>query len=152
MPVLSALFLLCFCLPILCPAQQSRLLVTPPDQITVKKGQTAAELLNVKIIPGFHVNGDKPRDEYLIPLKLTWTAGPLQTKTITYPAPEELQVGADKLLVLTGNFQIKTEFKVPADAPSGATTVAGKLRYQACNTSMCFRPATADISLPVVIQ
>jgi hypothetical protein len=118
----------------------------------VKKGQAITELLKVTIIPGFHVNGDKPRDEYLIPLKLTWTAGPLETKAISYPPPEELQVGADKLLVLTGNFQIKTEFKASADAPAGPTTVAGKLRYQACNTSMCFRPATAEISLPVVIQ
>lgn len=140
------------CLPCFSLAQQNRLIVSPPDQLKVKKGQDVIEALNVAILPGFHVNGDKPRDEFLIPLKLTWNGGPLETKSISYPQPEELQVGAEKLVVLTGRFQIRTEFKVPESAPSGATAIAGKLRYQACNNQMCFRPATADISLPVVIQ
>ena len=108
--------------------------------------------LDVAILPGFHVNGDKPKDEFLIPLKLTWMGGALETKSIKYPAPEELQVGADKLVVLTGNFQITTEFKAPQSAPVGTTTVTGKLRYQACNNQMCFRPASIDISLPVAVQ
>ncbi len=119
--------------------------------MTVKRGGTLRQSLDVTILPGFHVNGDKPKDEFLIPLKLTWS-GPFEAKSITYPQPEEIQVGTEKLLVLTGSFKIQTEFKAPENAVAGATAIAGKLRFQACNNQMCFRPASIDISLPVVVQ
>lgn len=102
--------------------------------------------------PGFHVNSDKPKDEFVIPIKLTWTAGPLQTKSIAYPAPEQVKVGNEMLSVFTGTFNIQTEFKAPEHTQSGPTIMTGKLRYQACNNQMCFRPTTADIRLPVVIE
>ena len=103
-------------------------------------------------MPGFHVNSDKPRDEFLIPLKLTWTPGPLEAETVSYPKPEEAQVGKDKLLVFTGDFEIRTEFKVPATAPAGQAALTGKLRYQACNEQMCFRPSSVEIHVPIVIE
>jgi DsbC/DsbD-like thiol-disulfide interchange protein len=108
--------------------------------------------LDVAVLPGFHVNSDKPKDEFLIPLKLTWTGGPLETQTISYPKPEEITVGDQRLLVFTGNFQIQTKFKVPAGAPTGAVAMTGKLRYQACNSEMCFRPSSVEVHLPVSIE
>lgn len=140
------------CLPCFSLAQQTRVRVDPPEQVTLKRGGSVTQSLDVTVIPGFHVNGDKPKDEFLIPLKLTWSSGPVEVKSISYPQPEEIQVGTEKLLVLTGNFKINTDFKAPANAPSGPSTLTGKLRYQACNTQMCFRPATIDITLPVVVQ
>jgi len=104
------------------------------------------------VLSGFHVNSNKPKDEFLIPLKLTWTAGPLEAKSINYPKPEQVKVGADLLDVFTGAFNIRTEFTSSAAAPQGNATMTGKLRYQACNTDMCFRPATIDIRVPVVIE
>jgi hypothetical protein len=47
---------------------------------------------------------------------------------------------------------IETEFLVAKDAPKGPTTVAGKLKYQACNDHMCFRPATLDVHFSAVIE
>ncbi len=118
----------------------------------MKRGGAVKQSLDVAILPGFHVNSDKPKDEFLIPLKLTWNGGPLETKSITYPQPEQMRVGADDLVVFTGSFKITTEFEVPGNAPSGAATVPGKLHYQACNNQMCFRPASIDISLPVLVE
>ena len=110
------------------------------------------QALKVSILPGFHVNSDKPKDEYLIPLKLSWTSGPLEVKSTSYPKPEEIKVGGQDLVVFTGSFDIQTEFKAPENAPAGSTAVSGKLRYQACNSDMCFRPASVDIKLPVSIE
>lgn len=98
------------------------------------------------------MNSDKPKDEYLIPFKLTWNDSPLQVKAISYPPSEEIKVGADTLSVFTGPIDILTDFKIPQDAAAGTTMVTGKLRYQACNNEMCFRPASIDIHLPVVIE
>ena len=139
-------------LPLFCLAQQNKLVIKPPQAITVKRGGAAVENLQVEVLSGFHVNSDKPKDEFLIPLKLTWTAGPLEAKSIAYPKPEQVQVGADMLNVFTGKFDIQTQFASSGAAPRGAAAMTGKLRYQACNSDMCFRPATIDVTVPVTIE
>ncbi len=98
------------------------------------------------------MNSDKPRDEFLIPLKLTWTSGPLEVKSIRYPKPEDVKVGNQTLADFTGTFEIQTEFAAPPQATPGSSTMAGKIRYQACNNIMCFRPATVDVRLPLSIE
>lgn len=110
------------------------------------------EVLNVNVLPGFHVNSDKPKDEFLIPLKLTWMPGPLEATSVTYPKPEDIKVGKDMLSVFTGSFTVKTQFKVRDSATPGPAIMTGKLRYQACNNQMCFRPSSIDIRLPVEIE
>ena len=30
--------------------------------------------------------------------------------------------------------------------------MTGKLRYQACNNEMCFRPSSVEVKLPVVVE
>ena len=118
----------------------------------MKSGGVATETLKVTVLPGFHVNSDKPKDEFLIPLKLTWTSSALQVKSISYPKPEEVKVGSDMLNVFTGKFEIQTQFKAAENAPRSSITLTGKLRYQACNSDMCFRPASIDVNVPVTIE
>lgn len=140
-------------LPLSLYAQQNKLTVSPAAQITVKRGDSGVtQTLSVEVLPGFHVNSDKPKDEFLIPLKLTWLSGPLEASGITYPKPEDIKVGHDMLSVLTGSFTIQTHFKVRDGATSGPAIMTGKLRYQACNNQMCFRPSSVDIRLPVEIE
>jgi hypothetical protein len=140
------------CLPLLSSAQQSKLAVSPVQQITVKRGSSVTQALKVVVLPGFHINSDKPRDEFLIPLKLTWTNGPLKAKSISYPKSEDIKVGSQILAVFTGNFTIQTEFEAPQQAVPGRATMDGKLRYQACNNEMCFRPSSADVHLAVIVE
>jgi DsbC/DsbD-like thiol-disulfide interchange protein len=102
--------------------------------------------------PGFHVNSDRLKDEFVIPLKLTWAGGPLEAKSLSYPKPEEIQVGGQSLTVFTGNFTIQTEFQAAEHAQAGTASMTGKLHYQACNNQMCFRPATVEVRVPVVIE
>ncbi len=109
-------------------------------------------MTKVRIQSGSHVNSDKPRSEFLIPLRLEWEPGPLQVSSIHYPPAEEIQVGPDKLLVYTGDFAVKTDFKAAPNTQPGKLDVKGKLHFQACNNQMCFRPATVDVVLPVNIR
>jgi hypothetical protein len=134
-------------------AQQSKVVtVTPAEALTAHRGATVAQTLTVTVKPGYHVNSDRPKDEYIIPLKLTWTGGPLDVKTTIYPKAEEIQVNGQALTVFTGTFPVQTEFRVGPNAALGTVTVNGKLRYQACNNEMCLRPVTLDIPLQVTIQ
>jgi len=132
--------------------QQQRLTVSQPEQITIQRGGSATQTLHVTVQPGSHVNSDKPKDEYLIPLKLEWESGPVTAQSISYPQPEQIKVGNDTLSVFTGSFALSTVFKAAKDAPAGARSLNGKLRYQACNDQMCFRPSSLIIHLPVVVQ
>jgi thiol:disulfide interchange protein DsbD len=134
-------------------AQQNKISIAPGDPLMVKRGEPAKQVLKAVILQGFHVNSDKPRDEFLIPLKLTWDAvGPLETKFISYPKPEEMTLNGSQMLVYTGTVPIETVFAVAKDAPKGQATITGKLKYQACNEHMCFRPSTLDVHFAVVIE
>ena len=45
--------------------------------VPAKRGATAQAKVKVSLQCGYHVNSNTPSDDYLIPLKLTWTPGPL---------------------------------------------------------------------------
>ncbi len=132
-------------------AQTNVLSIAPPAKLDAKAGTVATAKLTVQLKPGYHCNSDKPSDEYLIPLKLTWTAAPLEVSEVVYPKPqmEKYSFSKDPLSVYTGDFEIVTKFKVPASAAVGSMVLSGKLRYQACNDRMCLQPKTVDVSLPV---
>ena len=55
------------------------LTVAPVPALRAAKGATAVVTLHATLPPGFHANSNTPTDEYLIPLTLKWTGGPLGT-------------------------------------------------------------------------
>lgn len=130
------------------------LTVAPVPTVKVRKGSVAAITLRAALPPGFHANSNTPTDEYLIPLTLKWTGGPLQVDAVTYPkgTSEKYPFSVKPLSVVTGEFSISTKFKVPADAPNGAAAQNGSLKYQACNDRMCFAPKTVPVSVTLEIE
>src|SRR6202789_1798593 len=130
------------------------LTIAPGPTVKAHKGSCAVVTFKAVLPPGFHANSNTPSDDYLIPLTLKWTGGPLQADGITYPkaAQEKYSFSEKPLSVVTGEFSISTKFKVPADAPTGASAQNGTLKYQACNDRMCFAPKTVPISLTLEIE
>jgi hypothetical protein len=100
------------------------------------------------------MNSNKPMDEYLIPLRLTWTMPALEVVGTSYPDGklEKYSFSEKPLSVITGDFDITTEFKAPSTAPVGAQTLTGKLRYQACDNRACYPPRTIEVKLNVDVQ
>ena len=136
-------------------AQSSGVLsVTPPERVAAKRGQTVTAKISADLRSGYHVNSNTPADEYLIPLKLSWTNSPFPVEQVVYPKPqlEKFDFSPQPVSIFSGTFDILTKFKVPANAASGLTTISGKLRYQACNNKECLAPKTIDIQLPVNVQ
>jgi hypothetical protein len=125
-----------------------------PEPVAAKAGTTFEVKLPLQLREGYHVNSDKPPDPYLIPLRLTWDSGPVTAAEIVYPKPENRKVDffAGPLPVFSGRFELVTRFKVAAAVPPGLITVAGKLRYQACNDRMCLPPKTIDVTVPVSVS
>ncbi|HYL78950.1 MAG TPA: protein-disulfide reductase DsbD domain-containing protein [Bryobacteraceae bacterium] len=136
------------------PAQTSNVLSVTPDRLTIKRNAEGDVKLKAQLRAGFHVNSDKPSEEYLIPLKLSWAKEPLQLEQITYPKPqmEKYDFSPTPLSVFSGNFEIVARFKAPASAAPGPAMMNGKLRYQACNNKECLPPKTIDVAVTVDIQ
>ena len=130
------------------------LTIAPVPTVRTHKGAVATVTFKAVLPPGFHANSNTPTDAYLIPLTLKWTGGPLQADGITYPkaAQEKYSFSEKPLSVVTGEFEITTKFKVPADAPNGASAENGTLRYQACNDRMCFAPKTVPVSISLSVE
>lgn len=135
-------------------AQSNVLSVAPVHKLRVKRGEAATLKVTAQLQAGYHVNSNKPNEDYLIPLKLSWTSEPLQVAEVAYPKAETEKASfSDKpLSVYSGSFDIVTTFKVPASAPNGMAIVSGKLRYQACNDRLCLPPKTVDVPVTVDIQ
>ena len=151
----QTLLLPLLCLPFLQAQNSGYLTVGQASTVSGKRNGSVEAKIPVSVLPGFHVNSNKPSEEYLIPLKLTWTAtGALQPGVIVYPKPaqEKYEFAEKPLSVLTGNFDIVASFKVAANASAGPGSAAGKLRYQACNNRACFPPKTVKFTVNYQIQ
>jgi Disulphide bond corrector protein DsbC len=136
-----------------CFGQNNVLTIAPPEKVTAKIGAPAQVKVSLELRTGYHCNSNKPADEYLIPLKLTWAPGVLESPEVVYPTPqmEKYSFSENPLSVYTGNFELVTKFKVPASAVPGQVMATGKLRYQACTDRMCLQPKSIDVSIPIDI-
>ena len=142
------------CLPLLRPQSSSeRVTVGQPQKVTGKRNGAVQTKIPVSILEGYHVNSNTPSDEYLIPLKVTWTSlGALEGGQVTYPKAEKITVGDQSLSVFTGKLELAVNFKVSANAPAGPGIATGKLKFQACNDKMCFPPKSIEVDVPYQVQ
>lgn len=111
----------------------------------VHAGTIVRAALEVRLPEGFHVNSNQPRDPALIPILLSVEppAGVTVTE-IVYPEPTDLrQQGLDQpLSVFERQFAIGVRLELARDLPAGEIAVRASLRYQACDETMCYFPAT----------
>ncbi|MGE3703910.1 MAG: thioredoxin family protein [Vicinamibacterales bacterium] len=115
----------------------------------VAAGSELRAAVKITLPEGFHVNSNKPRDESLIPIVLTVTPPPGVTVTeIVYPTPTDLkQRGAEQpLSVFEKEFTIGVALAVDAGAALGEVAIPARLRYQACDETMCYIPTSAETS------
>jgi Thiol:disulfide interchange protein DsbD, N-terminal len=142
-------------LPLLAQSNKQYLSVGELPKVAGKRSAAIQAKIPMSVQPGFHVNSDKPSDEYLIPLKLTWkSTGALEGGQVTYPKAslEKYEFSEKPLSVFTGDFAVVANFKVAPNAPAGPGVAVGQLKYQACNDRACFPPKTIEINLPYQVQ
>jgi thiol:disulfide interchange protein DsbD len=115
----------------------------------VAPGAELHAAVRIKLPEGFHTNSNKPRDSSLIPIAVTLPAEAPSGITISelvFPAATELkQRGADQpLLVFEGEFTIGAVLKIAPDFKPGPVSVPVRVRYQACDETMCYIPTSVD--------
>jgi|SRR5215469_214539 len=117
------------------------------EEQAVKAGKRSVVEMRFKVMDGFHVNSHTPKSELLIPtvVKLDGADG-VRAETAQYPAGTQYSFSfepGEKLDVYTGVFTVK----VPVTVVTGAHSVNGTLRYQACDNAACYPPKTLPVQL-----
>ncbi|MFZ1289017.1 MAG: protein-disulfide reductase DsbD [Melioribacteraceae bacterium] len=115
--------------------------------------------LAVKIIidKEWHINSDKPKEDFLIPTELKITSkSNFEIGKIVYPKSEEIKLDFSDtpVSVFEGEVFIGTILKVPQNIELGEKQIIVELSYQGCNNSTCMAPSSIidTISLEVVAK
>ncbi len=127
----------------------------------VYKGTEFKLAVEVSVAEGWHINSDKPYDDYLIPTELTIVDNPtFRLKKVVYPKPHDYKFSFSEspLSVWEGTVFKGALIEVDSSAISGIYTLIVKLQYQACNDMSCNAPTSimdtinvevADRTIPV---
>src|SRR3989442_12070997 len=110
------------------------------------QGEMVRVALLVSLPEGLHTQSNKPRDETLIPTELIIDAptGIAVNEIVWPPATDLNQVGSEKpLAVFEQKFAIGVQLSIAATILPGDIVVPARLRYQACDSNLCYPPANA---------
>jgi cytochrome c biogenesis protein CcdA len=120
------------------------------ERATVPPGSELHVALQVQLPEGYHMNSNRPRDPLLIPVVLSMP-GPNQAmpagvsvSEIVFPAAKDLNQRGTVLSVFEQGFVIGAVLKVDPRVSAGTVTVPGRLRYQACDETMCYIPTSVE--------
>jgi thiol:disulfide interchange protein len=117
-------------------------------------GSSVRATLRIEVEPTYHVQSDKPLDDFLIPTTLTLTppAG-IAVREVLYPKPVLFRVEYDlqPLSVFEHAFAIQVTLAVADGVPPGRHTVKAVLQYQACDDKKCLNPVSRDVPLDLEV-
>jgi thiol:disulfide interchange protein len=112
----------------------------------LRAGTTARLAMRVVLAPELHVQANVPSDPGFIATVLTVDppAG-VTVDELVYPAAKDLkQFGLDDpLKVYEHDFVIGVRITLAPTVEPGTVVISARVRYQACNDRVCFRPITA---------
>ena len=127
----------------------------PAPLVTAERTKLTTVSLNFRVPPGYHINSNTPKSEFLIP-----TALHLDVPTdivlgkIGYPEGEDLSFPFspdEKLNVYTGDFAITLAVHPLHSVVPGKYVMHGMLRYQACDNAACYPPKNLPVSVELKV-
>ena len=110
-----------------------------------RAGDDVEGIVTVKIADGWHVNSNKPTEDFAIPTELVLDADNVE---VSFP-PHQMKAfeftNGKPLAVFDGTFQVPFRAKLKA----GATTLAATLKYQPCSNKVCLPPNQTTASIDI---
>lgn len=121
----------------------------------IKHGAPAQITVVIEVSDGYHINSNRPVEEYLFPtaLKLERVAG-LSTTPVVYPKAklQKFEFSKKRLSVFEGKVVLKLSARALPSLSAGSYTLKGKLGVQACDHQQCLKPQTLDVSIPLQVE
>jgi len=137
------------------PGKAPTLTVAPLPLVTAQRAQQTMVNLDFRIPPGYHINSNTPKSEFLIPtaLKMDLPTDIVLGK-IEYPVGEDRSFPFspdEKLSVYSGDFTIAVAVHPLHSVVPGKYQMRGVLRYQACDNAACYPPKNLPVSFEVKV-
>ncbi|MFH1213236.1 MAG: cytochrome c biogenesis protein CcdA [Candidatus Neomarinimicrobiota bacterium] len=107
----------------------------------------------VHIQDGWHINSDKPGDEFLIPTQLRISSSTeYQIERIVFPLHilKKLDFSDQPLAIFEGDAIIRFDGQI-ADSADSVIILQGTLYSQGCNDQVCLAPADVPFSLTIPV-
>jgi thiol:disulfide interchange protein DsbD len=136
------------------PPKAATLVKAAAVPLTLAAGARAAIPVTLEIAAGWHINANPPSPDYLIPttVALRGATGLTPGRT-TYPAGDPVKLAFDEnpLSVYSGQVTMRVVLAAAPTAANGAHTLAGSVRFQACNDEVCLAPTSVPFALEVTV-
>lgn len=118
----------------------------------VHAGSNYRVAVRASLDDGFHVNSNEPLEEGLIPTELSLVppAG-IRLARIAWPESFLFEVAGEPLAVFEEEFVIAAELILGPELEAGTYIIPGELRYQACDDTICYFPATANLEFQLSV-
>jgi DsbC/DsbD-like thiol-disulfide interchange protein len=138
------------------PRVMSRLSVAlTADTTAIVPGRKTVLRLDMAPAPGIHVYAPGNPDYIPVSVTLTAAAG-VRLQPPIYPPGQDYTFGELKetVKVYSRAFEVRQQLvmsRAAARAAGASITIAGSVRYQACDDKVCFPPAIVPVSLSLPI-
>jgi hypothetical protein len=134
----------------------SKVIVAPIATVRVSPGSKSDVQMSFRVIPGYHINSNKPFSELLISTAINFDVPTNISLTgITYPKGENYTFAfspGEKMSVYTGDFTVSGTVLTTHVTPKGTYRVHARLRYQACDNRACYPPAVVPFYFDVNVD
>lgn len=130
--------------------------VAPASTVKVAQGGKTEFQIAFRVVPGYHINSNKPNSELLIPTAINFDVPTnISLTKVAYPAGEDYTFAFspdEKLSVYTGDFSVSGMVMTTKVTPRGTYRVHATLRYQACDNRACYPPASIPFHFDVNVR
>lgn len=136
------------------PTQPQAVSFSGPKALAVKGAGVNELKIEFKVAEGMHIQSN-PADRPLVATSLVvFPNKDLEVFSPKYPAGKRVMISGLKREISTyeGTLSLSVPMRVSKSAKSKASTLEGELRYQACDSTVCYPPTKLALSLPVHIQ
>jgi thiol:disulfide interchange protein DsbD len=124
------------------------------NAVKVNKGESVTVNLTITVNPEWHINSNKPNDEFLIPSEISSKGSGVKLSTVKYPQAKDLKLSfsEEPVSVYEAESSAKLTFTTDKNTSAGKQKVTVTLDYQACNDVSCLPPnvTTTEFELEIV--
>lgn len=126
-----------------------------PSFEVFKPGASWLLVLELTIRPPYHINADRPTEDYLIGTTVEFASVPGATfGQLVFPPAEmrRFRFSENPLAVYSGTVKITARLALAADFEGNEVPIEGTVGYQACNDESCLPPAKTEFNRKVPVE
>ncbi|MCK9281853.1 MAG: thioredoxin family protein [Melioribacteraceae bacterium] len=124
------------------------------SNITSAVGGSFEVRIIADIKDGFHINSNKPKEDFLIPMVVSSGNKLFPIAKVSYPTPKEelLKVSPVPVSIYSGEISVALNFVVGKNVSPGDYVIPIEFNFQACDDETCFPPDVIKTNLNLKIE